>query len=445
MILYEAFTINSRGEMKCSRHLRSLDTLVPQVAATSFDRNSTMTDAAFARSDHAMAGSASGDTGRTVATAQASGFFAEAIAFQHFRAVSPLLEGLEGGPFQSAFWLECWYSVFCDAPKITPLLLVLRNNAGEIVLACPLVRRREGGLAFVEFPDRGVSDYAAPLLRRSAIETLPSGDALLAVVEAALPDADILRFERLAPHVAGMPNPLYQVSRARKNRLSGWVSPSLTDWSGYFKRLSPRQQENSGKNLRRFLRHPGAAIEVHRDCRSAEAALDRLDALQHSRICAKGLDYRLNTPTMDAFYRALVAQGIERGQTLLVEFRVGDETVAANFTVIAGQVAIYLRVANQFGEWARMSPGVLVTEQAMQEAVQRGAVTFDFGMGDYVYKRRLGAVEVPLYDIVVPLSLRGAPFALLWHARQWASGNALLRRLTGRVLPSERRGAAEAA
>jgi CelD/BcsL family acetyltransferase involved in cellulose biosynthesis len=362
---------------------------------------------------------------------------AEARWFRSFSEVAPLLDGLEGSVFQSRLWLECWYSTFAAEAAIEPLLLLLRDHDGEVILACPLIRRRAGRLLVFEFPDLGVSDYAAPLLRRSALALLPSGAELWRMLAAALPTGDLVRFDRLAPLAAGMPNPLLGAPKIRESRIAGWKIPEIDNWESYFGSLSARQQDNLNKNRRRFLRHPGAEICIHKSPQAAQEALARLELLQQTRMSGKGLSYQLDTPRIAAFYRALVEQGTESGQTLMVELRAGDEMVAANFTVLAGMEAVYLRVGNQFGEWGKMSPGVMVTELAMQEAVRRGVTMFDFGMGDYVYKRRLGAVKMPLRDLIHPLSIRGVAYALAWHARQWAATSPFLRRLTGRSVARE--------
>lgn len=362
---------------------------------------------------------------------------AEAMPFRTFEAVAPLLEGLEGSTFQSPFWLANWFVVIGQDSSVDPLLVMIRDARGEVLLACPLVRRREGGVTVLEFPDLGVSDYAAPLLRRDSVARLPQGEALWALIAGALPPTDLLRFERLCPTVAGMANPLYDHPRARLNRLTGWVTPTVDSWEGFRSVLSGRQRENSAKNRRRFLRQPDAEIVIHNDPEAALAALARLDALQESRMREKGQAYQLNNPRIAAFYRRLVETGLAEGKTLIAELRAGGETIAANLTVLSGQEAVYLRVGSRYGEWSRMSPGVIVTEVAIEEALGRGARVFDFAMGDYVYKRRLGGAEMKLRDLVLPLSLRGAPSALLWHARQWASRNPLMRRLTGRRLAAE--------
>ena len=48
-----------------------------------------------------------------------------------------------------------------------------------------------------------------------------------------------------------------------------------------------------------------------------------------------------------------------------------------------------------------MSPGRLIIVEAMKYFVARGVTRFDLGIGYQNFKRRLGAKEVPLYDLFI--------------------------------------------
>lgn len=365
------------------------------------------------------------------------GWRAEALPFRSFDTVTPLLDGLEGSVFQSRHWLSTWYETLGAQTEIEPFIVLLRDETGTIVLALPLICRSVGGLTMIEFPDLGVSDYAAPLLRPSKQGHMLEPDALWSMIRAALPRADVVRFNQLCPSVQGMPNPLHAHPWARPNRIAGWMCALPDSWDGFCASLSDSMREKLGRNGRRFARVPGNSMTMIEDKEAGFRVLAELEQMQAERIQDMGREYRLNTPQLAAFYRRLVEKGIENGDTVMAEFRVGEEIVAANFGVRGGHEVAYLRMTNRFGEWARMSPGLLAVEFLIRTVHARGVRVFDFGMGDYEYKRRFGAQKMILKDLVLPLSVKGLPYALFWHARHWASGNALIRRLTGRSIRAE--------
>ncbi|MCZ8186904.1 MAG: GNAT family N-acetyltransferase [Beijerinckiaceae bacterium] len=364
--------------------------------------------------------------------ALAGGLDVEAVGFRHFPAVEPLLEGLEGSTFQSRLWLASWFDVLGSRPGIENFLVLVRDAGGAILMALPLIRRSVRNIRLLECPDLGVSDYAAPMLRRSALNRLPRGDALWELIRPALPEADLLHICRIAPVVGGMANPIHGHHASRRNRLSGWVLSLPVCWDAYFASLSPKKREKLKKMGRKFDRVPGAERRIVESVAEGLGVLADLERLQSQRIEKKGLDYCLDEPAIRSFYRRLIEQGLPAGKVQMTILTVEGRTVAANFAVRAGTELIYLRVANEFGPWARHALGLVVTELAIAEAQKRGVRTFDFTMGNYEYKRRFGAVEMPLDDLVLPLSWRGWPAAGAWHLRHWASRSPLLRRICGK-------------
>lgn len=364
--------------------------------------------------------------------AQAGVLDVEAIGFRHFRDVEPLFEGLEGSTFQSRLWLSSWFDVFGARPGIENFLVLVRDAGGAILMALPLIRRNVRNIRLLECPDLGVSDYAAPMLRRSAVNRLPRGDAFWELIRPALPAADFLHLCRIAPVVGGMANPIQGHHASRRNRLSGWVLSLPPCRDTYFASLSPKMREKLKKMGRKFDRVPGTERRMVESVTEGLNVLADLERLQSARIEKKGLDYCLDEPAIRNFYRRLIERGLPAGNVQMAILIVDGQTVAANFAVRAGTELVYLRVANEFGPWANYALGLVVTERAIAEAQKRGIRTFDFTMGNYDYKRRFGAVEMPLEDLVLPLSWRGWPAAVAWHLRHWASRSTWLRRVFGR-------------
>lgn len=310
--------------------------------------------------------------------------------------------------FQSALWLSTWFETMAGQAVEGCYWLALEDD-GKPVLALPLVLRRENGLRILSTPDLGVSDYNPPLLGSPERLAAHSPAALWSAIREALPGADLLCLARMPPHLAGMANPLVQHPLATLQRLSGWVVDLPERWEDYHARLSPSMREKLGRCRRRFLRQPGTQFRITTDIAEALEWLKRFDTLQRERIEDKGRPYILDQEPYAGFYRALARNGLAGGQVVMAAALAGEELVAVNFTVRDGSTATYLRVANQFGPWAPMAPGLLATEHVMRHLHQDGVRTFDFAMGDYDYKRRFGAEHLPLVSVELPLTFRAMP------------------------------------
>jgi CelD/BcsL family acetyltransferase involved in cellulose biosynthesis len=335
--------------------------------------------------------------------------------------------------FQSPHWLAAWFSAMDCQNVLARYWLTVRNDAGEKLLSMPLVLRRKGRLRVIEIPDCGVSDYLGPVFHHRGLAGMhPDPKAVWAHVASALPPADLLHFEGLKAEISGYANPLLAHRWVQANRQRGWKVIFPETWDSYLAMLSPRMREKLAKARRRFLRQPDTRMAVARTTAEALDWLEHLDRMQRDRLAARGKDLRITGSEFTAFYRVLAQKGVATGEVILAGLFSGEEPIAINYAVRTGNRATYLRLANWFGSWAPMCPGLLVTEHIMQHLHADGVRIFDFGLGDYEYKTRFGGKPFPLYDLDIPLSARGLPCAAASYARRAFRNIEWIRRLTGR-------------
>ena len=92
--------------------------------------------------------------------------------------------------------------------------------------------------------------------------------------------------------------------------------------------------------------------------------------------------------------------------------------------------------------YARLSPGRLIITHTMRALREDGVTTFDFALGDYAYKRRLGGEPVDLQEILAARSPLGWPEALRFRAKAFVRADprrhALAKRVKGLVAPAPR-------
>lgn len=346
--------------------------------------------------------------------------------------LAPLIAGLHGNPFQSLPILASWFATFAGRGDARECFLVtLATPDGVPVFALPLVRRRCGGLLRIELPFSGVVDFTTPFVRLG-FSALPPPDVLWDLLRPVLPKADIAVLRRMAAGPRPGSNPLFAHSQAQPSRFFTWRVDPLLAREARHARLSKACRKKLRRNREKFLALPGARFMVARSAAEALPLMERLESLQGQRIRAKGLAYGLDCPRVSAFYRRLVAEGVEAGTTLIAGMMLGDVVVGVGYAILSQDEAVYVRVASDFGPHASLTPGLLVSDAAMDEAFARGVRSFDFGMGDYRFKRELGGIANPLRDLIMPLSLAGRPLASAMRIYQRCALNPMLRGLTGR-------------
>ncbi len=134
-----------------------------------------------------------------------------------------------------------------------------------------------------------------------------------------------------------------------------------------------------------------------------------LTRLQAARVAELGLPYVLDDEPARSFYESIVHQGLKDGSAVLTALTIGDEVVAALLGITDGRHYAMTRLATPDPRYKNFSPGRMVIERTMKMLHAEGYRSFDFTIGDYSYKRRIGVTPVPMVEAVTPLSPLGWP------------------------------------
>lgn len=160
------------------------------------------------------------------------------------------------------------------------------------------------------------------------------------------------------------------------------------------------------------LRRDGHVEVVHLS--SPEEIADELDALFEQHV-ARWRDTPhpslFEDPSQRTFYRRLVARVGPTGRLRLTSVLLDGRAVAMHFGTFHGGTFLWYKPAFDI-ELARRSPGEVLLRQLLLRAVEEGATTFDFGIGDEAFKQRF-ATATPVVRTwgVYPRATveRGAP------------------------------------
>lgn len=309
-------------------------------------------------------------------------------------------------PFQSLAWLDEWHAAF--AGEVEPCTLFVADEASDRdICALALARRREGRRRVIEFADLGLTDYNAPLLGEAAPEHPAFAAALWRAARAALPDADLLRLEKMPRRLGARANPLALADGVAASRLEGNVLTMDGAWEDWRRGLDRVVRKEFERSWRVFERYPGARFRRVREAGEAARTLGELARMQRARIAALGLPYALDAPRASGFYERLVAARVASGEVVLTCLEAEGECVAALLGVAHGDHYAMVRLGQAGGRWSHVSPGRLMIDQTMRALRAEGFRIFDFTTGAYDYKRRMKVETLELCELVAPLSLRG--------------------------------------
>lgn len=317
-------------------------------------------------------------------------------------------------PFQDFRWIGAWYGAFADVEAVIAVITDARTL--EQVALVPLMRRAWRGLHIIEFADLDLTDYNAPLLGPAAPRDAAGAEAmwldLLSALARMSGGADLIRLRKLPHDLDGRSNPLALLEGTGRSAVNGNLVTIGDDFDAWRHSLGRNARKGFLKSWRVFTREPGAEFKVVTSSEEASCVMAAMEVQQGARMQALGLSYSLNDQAYAAFYRDLVATNLGTGYAVLTALTVGEEVVATLLGIRNGAKYVMVRFSNAGEKWANCSPGLLVIERTMAALHADGVRSFDFGTGNYAYKRKFGVTQLPLLNITAALSWRGKPLAM---------------------------------
>lgn len=348
-------------------------------------------------------------------------------------ALDSIQSGLVSTGFQSLNWLTVLYEDLAPTKRALPrLVVVTERNSGEVAMVLPLVIEKTKVTRVARFADLGVSDYGGPILGPAPLVKRRSMRRAWRAVRRALNDVDLIRLERMPAKIGDRPNPLAGQMGVVPARHAGNVLTIETTVEDFLRSRGKKYRKEVERCTRLWEKEgaPRFARALSQD--DVARAYRELEEQQSARHAALGSTYVLDEPSFRSFYERLVMDGTECDLGYIFTLEAKGDVVAVLFGILHDGTFTMLRIANGGERWSHLSPGRLVIVEAMKYFVAQGVRRFDFGIGDYPFKRGFGVEEMPLYDLIVARGLAGVPKALYAHAVARARKSVRLRKMVRR-------------
>jgi CelD/BcsL family acetyltransferase involved in cellulose biosynthesis len=352
-----------------------------------------------------------------------------------------LAQEASASAYQSFDFARVWFATIGAAEGATPLIVVARDEAGRPVALLPLARTSWGPLRFAWFVGGKDSNFNLGLFRSSADW---SGDDVAGLFAAAARqarprlDAFLLCNQPLSwrevanPLAAGktQPSPSFAYASALPAEFSVW--------------LDARASKDAKKKMRKKrARLEATAPVIHRRAAGApeiDRALAAFHVQRRARTAATGLPDPYASAAAQAFLDQLAREGVLELHTLS-----HGERIIGVFGALPGasrQSGLFIGHDSD-PEIARSSPGEIMVQAVVADAIARGFSEFDLGVGEARYKDEACEIVESLFDSAFAFTGKGrlAAWAFLAarrakralkHSPRWKALHARLRRLRSR-------------
>lgn len=322
--------------------------------------------------------------------------------------------------FQTPDWLDAWLETMCrDSDTTVHLVTACDATDGTPLLVLPLVRFRQGGLTRLEAPDSGLADYVGPLLAPDFCPDKPTMTALWQQFLSALPPADILYLGKIPPTIRGRANPLLLVDGIHRHRQSAWgtiLNGPPVDFGAFgMPKKRTRELNNRWKRLEALGK---LAFVTATSPEEKERYFAELCDQRATRFRALNRPNSLDRPEVRAFFRHLLDHDTGPDRAEIQVLKLDDTVIATGLGLVSGGAfhMIFPTIGGE--EWRAYSPGLQHFRQSMEKASAEGLRYYDFTLGSEAYKVEFGARQMPLYEIVVPITTLGSLHAAMLSAKR---------------------------
>jgi CelD/BcsL family acetyltransferase involved in cellulose biosynthesis len=348
--------------------------------------------------------------------------------------------------YQSRAWAAAWMR-HCPGDA-QPHLLTVRAADGRLVGLLPLMRARQ---SLRGFWSRRVltclsslspvhAQYLGPLIDPGCEQTVLQTLAEMLMKNRAA--AHAVYFENFIPGdpVESLIAAIETAAGRRFHRWRGdptWRLSMPGNLDDYQRVLSPNLRKKLAR-LRNLLARENGAIELLNENRTTTTvetengkhqnahdnvggglrtpifhSLQTFRRFSQARFSSKGDQSSFADPALFAFIADLVAALLPSGRALIFEIRLAGHPIAALLAFHCGRWMGYYNAAFDPAH-EKLSPGTLLLDALMREAIARRCTVVDLMAGSDAYKRQWAPDgAVPLHYAALPLApLRSLPFTL---------------------------------
>ena len=370
-----------------------------------------------------------------------AGRIARVAVFDDIAAAEPFWRALErdaagpqvwATPYQRYALLSAWQRHVGSPKGISPFIVVGFDAAGKPMFLWPFGRRQIGALRLAGFLGSKHASFNIGLWRRDLLQLIGAADmeSLFARVAEHGDPVDLFILHSQPLHWDGVANPfaLLPHQLAAEDSCCLHVDPSagIEAAVGASVRARLKGKERKLKKLAgyRYLQ-ASSALDIDR-------LLGAFFALKAVHMRAQGLGNVFGRPGVAEFVHEACHVRLADGRPLIeLHALEGDGEVLALYgAIVDGYRFSAMFNTYTLSDHARQSPGLILLQHMIGDCIERGAKSFDIGVGRAHYKSFFCKEAEPLFDSFLPVSARGklaAPaFAAAFAAKRMIKGKPAL-------------------
>lgn len=303
---------------------------------------------------------------------------------------------LRDGFFRTSTWFLSWIEHVRQDAK--PFVVVVRDNAGEIVGLAPLCRLTNWDLGF---PLTGISSAGREVVSGDFLDFVSERAERATITSAILGFLWDVRSKwsmlTLGELLDGSESHRALENLGDKTGLAVRLQEERTcphivlpgSFEEYLSSLSNSSRYHIRRRFRDIVEKKGGRIEVFSKPQDIANHLDLLIRLHLARWRSKNLPGTMGQSGFAPFLKQVCGKPPAGSECRLYLLTYGGSPAAALLTFYFGQSALYYQAGwDPNSPIAHLSPGVVLMAQSIRDAIEHGLRYYEFLRGDEAYKSR---------------------------------------------------------
>ena len=297
--------------------------------------------------------------------------------------------------FTTPEWHRLWWEEFSEGKDL--IVLEMREGDRPVALV-PLYRKIEDERTILRFVGGiDLTDYLGPICSEEDRHAV--ADALVQYL------ASSSGWDEFDAH--NMPVPFgfaeFLVESADRQGLRFALEQEETaavlrlpkSWDEYLEALDSKDRHELKRKRRRLLRENPDAVTRESVPETLEGDLKIFVDMHRGTEGHKG---HFMNPDMASFFERIAHRFMPLGWLRFHFLEVGGEAVSSTFGFVLEET-FYLYNSAYEPEARRLSPGLILVSNLIEDSIERGLQVFDFLRGPERYKYQLGSEAVPLNNV----------------------------------------------
>ena len=325
-------------------------------------------------------------------------------------------------PYQTYDWTQSWLNALAGPLNIKPVFVLCFSKDDQLQALFPLGVQQKNGLKTASFLGGKHANFNLGLFTARAMEEFTQADALYVFQSISKKySVDLFLLNNQPTHWNGLANPLVALE-SNPSPSSAWKAVLQGDGNAMIASLMSSESRKKMRYKHNKLSDFGTVNYVEaRNAEQAQLMLDAFFSQKAARFKLLGISDPFANQSVVAFITSAALQGLSENQPAISLFAMmAGERVLSVFggSIHAGRFTGMFTSFDAEPSIAKYSPGDLLLMNLVTMMCEKGLHTFDLGTGEANYKGDYCKVEEPLFDTLLPMTLKGRMLASMQSAKQ---------------------------